>query len=105
MERVLDAPGSRMVALASADGTTVVHGVVAADGTGYLRASALPALPGGRTYQLWGRSAGRLVSLGVLGAEPGVVSFHDAGYDLLAITDEASPGVVTTANAPVVATA
>ena len=77
--------------------------VVVADGKAWLQASALPALEDGRTYQLWGAAGDELVSIAVLGRDPGVISFDVDGYALLAITEEEAPGVVTSSNAPVVA--
>ncbi len=102
-ERALADPDSELIELASADGRVVVRGVLTEDGTGYLRAGSLPELPAGRTYQLWGGAGDQLVSLGVLGAEPNVVTFSAEPYELFAITEEEAPGVVASANPPVVA--
>ena len=77
--------------------------VVLDGGRAWLQASALPRLDEGRTYQLWGASGDELVSIAVLGRDPGVVSFEVKGYALLAITEEAAPGVVRSANPPLVA--
>jgi hypothetical protein len=96
-------PSSQVIELTSADGETVLRGVVADDGTGYLRADALPTLDRDRTYQLWGDAGGQLVSLGVLGAHPRTVTFAAASYDAFAITEEAAPGVVVSGQPPVVA--
>ena len=75
-----------------------------ADGRGFLRASNLPALADDRTYQLWGGTPeGELVSLGVLGADPGVVAFDASGFDILAISEEDLPGVVAPTADPVAA--
>jgi anti-sigma-K factor RskA len=96
-------PGSELIELTSADGEVVLRGAITGDGVGYLSAAALPDLPGGRTYQLWGGADDRLVSLGVLGDEPGIVSFAAEPYELFAITEEEAPGVVTSTNDPVAA--
>lgn len=72
-------------------------------GRAWLQAGTLPALEEGRTYQLWGLSGDDLVSVAVLGRDPGVVSFDADGYALLAITEEDAPGVVRSENDPVVA--
>lgn len=101
-QAALDAPTSRLVQLASADGELVLRGAITDQGTGYLKASALPRLAGDRTYQLWGAAGDQLVSLGVLGADPGIVTFRADVYDAFAITEEDAPGVVTSANAPIV---
>src|SRR3546814_15199027 len=65
-------PASKVIELTSADGATRLRGALADDGVGYLRADELPELPDDRTYQLWGAAGDELVSLGVLGADPGI---------------------------------
>lgn len=64
-------------AMAGAGGAEVV---MLPDGTGYLMGHALPALAGDRSYQLWAKvgdgDAARMVSLGVLGREPGISPFR-----------------------------
>ena len=77
--------------------------VVVTEGKAWLQAAALPELEEGRTYQLWGASGDELVSIAVLGRDPGVFSFDVEGYALLAITEEDAPGVVRSANPPVAA--
>ena len=101
-DRALDDPSSRLFQLTSADGRVVLRGAITDDGVGYLRASALPRLDDDRTYQLWGANGDQLVSLGVLGERPDIVTFTAADYDLLAITAETAGGVVQSRNAPVV---
>jgi anti-sigma-K factor RskA len=102
----LDDPRSEVLELASADGRLALRGAVTADGTGYLRAATLPDLPDGRTYQLWGLGGGdEPVSLGVLGQEPGVVTFAAGGYDGFAVTEEAAPGAPSPTRDPLVSTA
>lgn len=101
-----EAPGSLRTELSSADEGLTVEVVVAADGRGYLKSEALPELPEGRTYQLWGDIGnGELISLGVLGGEPREIFTFTANARLagLAITDETAPGVVTSAQPAVVA--
>jgi anti-sigma factor RsiW len=95
----LQVKGARVAHLTA--GTTELPVVVAPDGSALLEASALPALADGRTYQLWGMSEGEAISLGVLGRDPETVSFDAEGYAGLAITEERSPGVVRSQNAPV----
>ena len=85
------------------DGADALPVVLTPDGRAWLQASALPALDDGRTYQLWGANGDELVSIAVLGRDPGVLSFDAEGYALLAITEEDAPGVVTSSNPPVVA--
>ncbi|MET0726778.1 MAG: anti-sigma factor [Acidimicrobiales bacterium] len=96
-------PSSQILELTSADGDMVLRGAVTADGRGYLRAADLPDLDDDRTYQLWGGAGDQLVSLGVLGSEPGIVSFLAEPYELFAITEEDAPGAVVSANVPLLA--
>ncbi|HEX4905148.1 MAG TPA: anti-sigma factor [Acidimicrobiales bacterium] len=84
------------------EGATAIP-VVVSEGKAWLQAAALPELEEGRTYQLWGAAGDELVSIAVLGRDPGVISFDVEGYALLAITEEDAPGVVKSANPPVVA--
>ena len=103
-QAALDDPTTTLVELASPDGSVQLRGAVTADGRGFLRASSLPALDDDRTYQLWGAApSGDLVSLGVLGADPGVVAFDASGFELLAVSEEDLPGVVAPTADPVVA--
>lgn len=100
---IVDDPGARRFELVSDDGV-VVAGVVAPRGYALIRTDALPPLPGGQTYQLWGQADGRLVSLGVLGPEPGVARVEAAeAFSLLAVTVEVTGGVVQSEQSPLVA--
>ncbi len=103
--RALTDPDARRASLQSSDANIRAQAVLLPDGSGFLFGDNLPALPSGRTYQLWAVAAGEKISAGVLGARPGVVAFRYAGGDLgaLAITDEHAPGVMASTNAPVVA--
>ena len=68
---------------------------VGQDGDAVLVASALPALDGDRTYQLWGLPDGddEMVSLGVLGEDPEQSEFRvESGITTLAITTEPGGG-------------
>jgi hypothetical protein len=96
-------PRSEQVKLASTDGKATAQVVRLPDGTGYLVPTGLPALPGGRVYQLWAVRSDAKISLGVLGAKPEVSAFRMAGPVVAyAVTDEAAGGVGTTQNQPVV---
>jgi anti-sigma factor RsiW len=97
----MEAADSTTVSLTGTDGAAVP--VVVRDGKAWLVATGLPALDADRTYQLWGLTGDDLVSVAVLGRDPGVVSFDVEGYALLAITTEKAPGVVQSENDPVVA--
>lgn len=97
--RVMNDDDAARVVLASPDGDLEAPAAIDGDGAGYLMGNALPALDGAQTYQLWGIRGDLVVSLGVLGPSPGVVSFHAGdGVDGLAITKEVAGGVVLSAN-------
>ena len=93
-------PDAVLLHLDGGDGTSVP--VVVNGERAWLDADALPDAGDGRTYQLWGATGDELVSVAVLGRDPGVVSFDVAGYAALAITEEVAPGVVRSAQEPVV---
>jgi len=95
----MDQPGARVVHLDAGD--TELPVVLASDGTASVELAALPTLAGGRTYQLWGASGTDLISVAVLGRNPGVVTFDADGYSALAITEERAPGVVRTERTPI----
>jgi hypothetical protein len=102
-EAAVSNPAADHFALTSTDGSTKVIGVITADGTAYLDVTGLPKLAGDQTYQLWGAAGDDLVSLGVLGADPKVISFRaGTNYKAFALTVEDAPGVVTTRHDPVV---
>ncbi|MGH8993419.1 MAG: anti-sigma factor domain-containing protein [Acidimicrobiia bacterium] len=94
---------AEQVRLASFDGKTGVHLVRLPNGTGFAVADGLPALPAGRTYQLWALRPDAKISLGLLGQDPDVAPFQMVG-DVLgyAITDEVAGGVKETTQTPVV---
>lgn len=109
LERALDdalkAPGSRVANLVSQTSPMTVKAVLTATGSGFLRAENLTALDTGHTYQLWGidtsGSTPRVVSLGVLGPRPTLVTFSLNGQaTTLAITVEVSGGVSVTQQQP-----
>ena len=97
-------PDAQQVELTSPDGTLSGEAVVLPDGTGYLLVHQLPALEDG-TYQLWGQTDGGLISLGLLGGEPGaVIPFHSGdAVAALAITAEEPGGVLQSENPAVMA--
>jgi hypothetical protein len=97
-------PRAREIQLTAASGGDVLaRAVMLPDGSGYLIAGDLPALPNHLTYQLWGVIGDRTVSLGVLGARPHVVPFStDPSVGALAVTAERQGGVVASKNQPVV---
>ena len=67
------------------------------DGTGWFMDHGLPTLADDATYQLWAKvgdaSSARMVSLGVLGADPGVAPFRLATSPIMfEITREPATG-------------
>jgi len=62
----------RTVLLTSATRTATATVVITPSGRAYWVGSNLRDLPVGRTYQLWGLTDGRVVSLGLIGADPAV---------------------------------
>jgi anti-sigma-K factor RskA len=98
------AAGARHARLVDSDGNVLARAVVLRDGTGYLNNSSLPALPAGRTYQLWGLGTSAPVSLGVMGRDPNVVAFHVNGRpSQLAVTNERAGGVAAPSQEPAAA--
>ena len=94
---------AQRVTLRSDDGAVYAQTAVQENGTSYLVRHNLPTLPEGRTYQLWGSVGTRNVSLGVLGPNPGVVSFNVTGdVTTVAITQEEGGGSVFPTSTPVV---
>ena len=93
-----------MGTLTSPDSLVQVRAVIDDRGAAYLFADALPALPDGRTYQLWTLDAAQPVSLGVLGSRPGLVTVPaSAALRRLAITAEDAPGSTAPTASPLVA--
>jgi Anti-sigma-K factor rskA/Putative zinc-finger len=102
--RALATPGHRVVDLYSTSQSEIAQFVVVPDGRGYLVSSRLPSLHGGQTYQLWGVTGVRAVSLGLLGPAPHQAVFTMAGTkrpSRLSITAEPAGGVVAPTTAVV----
>jgi anti-sigma-K factor RskA len=88
-------PSGRRAELRSDAQAFTADAVVLPDGTGFLAATSLPALPDSETWQLWGvYGDGDVISLGVLGSRPQIQAFT-ASDDLtaLVITREQAGGV------------
>lgn len=96
-------PDAARSTLASPDGAVHATAVLLADGTGYLMTDELPRLGDDRTYQLWGQTGSGMISVGLLGADPGgVVPFRVSGeVSALAITEEVAGGVNEPSSAPI----
>jgi anti-sigma-K factor RskA len=105
-DRALDTDGARTTELVSADTNEPVGRVVVLpDGTGYLK-SDMAALSGDETYQLWAlvgsETDRRVISAGVLGADPGAAGFRvDGPVEGFAVTIEQAGGVEESANDPI----
>jgi hypothetical protein len=98
-------PTNQHLVLRSPTGQDVTAtAVITSSGTGYLKTDTLPTLAADRTYQLWGVSGTKVISLGLLGSSPHVVAFSAHGsYQGLAVTEEVAGGVTTSSQAPVLA--
>ncbi len=96
MTAALQAADHKVVDLTSADHQRLAQFVLLPSGRGYLVQSQLPALPLGETYQLWGVTDGKTVSLGILGRRPRLATFTSAGSapSYLGVTVEAAGGAV-----------
>lgn len=95
-------PDARTARLESEDAALIADAVVEPNGTGFLSAGSLPALPDGETYQLWGVYADSdVISLGVIGNRPRIEAFSGRGdLDAIVITRERASGVVSSTNPP-----
>jgi anti-sigma-K factor RskA len=103
-DRAAKSKDAKNIAL-QADGTNVARVVLLPDGSGFLKADALPKLPDDQTYQLWALRGNpdhpTAISAGVLGSQPQAVGFHTNGpVDALALTVEHEGGVVQSSNPP-----
>jgi anti-sigma-K factor RskA len=111
VQRALAAPGHQIVNLTSASNTQLAEFVMLPNGTGYLVSSSMPTLASNETYQLWGLVKGSPVSIGVMGAKPGHVTFTMDSSPLpseLAVTVQQAGGSLTpsknfVASGPIVA--
>ncbi len=72
----LGTPGRETVTLRSQTSKERAAAVIAPNGQGYLIDARLPRLTPHQTYQLWGLSDGKAISLGTLGPSPSQAAFH-----------------------------
>lgn len=91
---------AHVIALDAMHGRGGAEVVMLPDGTGYLMENDLPALGADATYQLWAKVGdegdGRIVSLGVLGRDPGISAFHLASTPtMFEVTKEPATGSET----------
>lgn len=99
-------PGDLTVSLTSTDTKAKATAVVDGEGRGYFFSDDLPDIGKDRLFQLWGQVDGVVLSLGTFGSNAKVVKFHlDPnrldGVQAFAVTEEQRPGVVSSANDPV----
>lgn len=89
-------PRSRSVDLVAAPGAPAVAEVVLLpDGTAYLIKDRLARLAPDRTWQLWVLGGDQPISAGVLGPDPGIVSFKAAGDPAgFALSNEVKGGAI-----------
>jgi anti-sigma-K factor RskA len=101
----LQTTGHTVVNVQSPGHDRLAQFVIVPAGQGYLVQSHLPRLSNGETYQLWGVTGGKAISLGLLGQSPHQVAFTLAGPrrgTTLAITAEPAGGSVAPSS-PIVA--
>jgi Anti-sigma-K factor rskA/Putative zinc-finger len=90
----LSSPGHQVVQLRTPSGADVARAILTSGGNAYLVPTSLQGLGATRTYQLWALSGGEPVSLGVLGASPGISLFRvESGMTALMLTAEPRGGV------------
>ncbi len=95
IQELLDDPTATVATLeAAGDVAAEARIVLGADGVGYVYADNLPPLDASRTYQLWAIVDDRVISAGVLGADPDDSPFQVVGDVAgFAITEEVAGGV------------
>jgi len=104
-EEALAAPEGRRAELVGDGQPFRADAVVLPDGTGFLAADELPALPDTETWQLWGvYGDDDVISLGVLGNRPGIEPFTaEDDVQTLVITREQAGGVMASTTGAVLA--
>jgi anti-sigma factor RsiW len=87
----LDAGPHHTVRLVSTDRQPAATVIVARSGAAYWLWSSLHTLPTSQTYQLWGLSHGKPVSLALVGAHPNAVDFFKLEPDVTELLVTAEP--------------
>jgi hypothetical protein len=105
-QAAMQAPGTTTLPVNAASGAGQVATVVLVRGAApsFFVNHGLAALPPTRTYQLWGVADGTAVSLGLLGARPGIVAFVASarrGATTFAVTVERAAGAAQPTSAPI----
>jgi len=89
-------PGHRTIYLDAANGSERALAVLTKGGTAYFVNKDLSPLSANETFQLWAVSNGHVISLGVMGANPKVESFHvEPTMSQLLVNVEPAGGTVT----------
>ncbi len=103
IDELLEDPTAIVATLTANDGSPVeARIVVGRDGIGFLYADNLPTLDASRTYQLWAIVDDRVISAGVLGANPDQAPFQVVGnVQGFALTNEIAGGVPVSEGEPV----
>ncbi len=95
-DRAMADPDATRVVLRSEDDAQRAVAMLQPGGLGMISLHDLPDLGPDRTYQLWGVIDDEVISLGVLGARPGVEPFTVNGdLSALVVTDEVAGGVTS----------
>jgi anti-sigma-K factor RskA len=101
-EDVHQDPTTKKISLESPDKKLTAQMALHPDGHGFLRATTLPKLPDGRTYQLWAINAdNEAISLGLFnGGDEAVTVQAGTGSKAFVITEEKAGGVIAPENVP-----
>jgi anti-sigma factor RsiW len=109
VQSALEEPSTKRVTLvpsgAPAANSPSVTVALTSSGAAYLIPQDLSKLSSNMTYQLWGQIDGQMISLGLLGPNPGVTAFstnRKAPVSSFAITAERSGGVLQPTHTPIV---
>lgn len=104
-DAALSNSSARVLTLKSNQGVLLAEVAILPNGQSYFLGKSLSAVTGSKTYQLWGISSGRVVSLGILGSNPKVISFVVQGNVSQLMLNIEPEGGVTLPTSPVIATA
>jgi anti-sigma factor RsiW len=102
--QALQQPDHQVIDLRTPGGEPQALVVLLPNGRGYFTQSTLPAVGAAQTYQLWAKSAGRFISIGLLGPHPGDAGFtvNPKTIQAVAVTVEPAGGVTSPDRTPVV---
>ena len=98
-------PKATRVQLTSAEGDSLLAQIVLLpSGSAFMINGDMPGLPTSKTYQLWGRKGGTMISIGLLGNHPADVALTispNTRFGEFAVTVEPAGGAVTPTSSPV----